>query len=201
MPVLFGYTMLGGVAARFNALHPGVLLEVVVEDRRVDLVREGFEAALRVNPPLDSLLTGRLLGRTRLLLVAAPSLVLRLGRKGRAPQDVTWPAVVRRGWGDEGSWEVVGDDGPISIKASPCLDLSSPLAMRDAVVAGAGAAFLPLSLVAQDMAEGRLVTMGEKHGSLEEVWIVHASGRLPSRRLRALIDVMVTSFAHPSSPL
>ena len=37
--------------------------------------------------------------------------------------------------------------------------------------------------------------LGERHGDPEEVWIVHASGRLPSRRLRALIDVMVAFFA------
>jgi hypothetical protein len=43
--------------------------------------------------------------------------------------------------------------------------------------------------------EGRLIRLGEKAGDLEDIWIVHASGRLPSRRLRALIDVMVVFFA------
>lgn len=195
VPVLFGHVMLGGIAARFAELHPGVTLEAVVDDRQVDLVREGFEAALRVNPSSDSLLSGRLLGRNRLLLVAAPSLVQRLGYEGRAPGDLSWPAVVRRGWGDEGYWRVVGDDGPVTVKAMPRLDLSSPLAMHHAVVAGAGAALLPQTLVARDLAEGRLVQLGERYGSPEEVWIVHASGRLPSRRLRALIDVLVASFA------
>ena len=196
VPVLFGHVMLGRIAAQFNELHPGVLLEAVVDDRKVDLLREGFEATLRVNPPTDSLLSGRLLGRDRLLLVAAPFLVRRLGCENRVPGDVTWPAVVRRGWGDEGHWELAGDCGPVKVKATPHLDLSSPLAMRDVVVAGAGAALLPRTLVAKDLVEGRLVTLGERHGPLEEVWIVHASGRLPSRRLRALINVMVASFAH-----
>src|SRR4051794_20003325 len=62
VPVLLGYTVLGRIAARFAAAHPEVVLEAVVDDRKVDLLREGFDAAVRVNPTPDSLLSGRLLG-------------------------------------------------------------------------------------------------------------------------------------------
>jgi DNA-binding transcriptional LysR family regulator len=72
--------------------------------------------------------------------------------------------------------------------------------MRDAVIAGAGAALLPQTLVREDLAEGRLICLGERTGEAEQVWIVHASGRLPSRRLRALIDVMVAFFAAEPLP-
>jgi DNA-binding transcriptional LysR family regulator len=195
VPVLLGHIVLGRIAARFAAMHPQVLLEAVVDDRKVDLLREGFDAALRVNPASDSPLSGRLLRRSRLLLVAAPSLIERLGYIGDAPEELTWPAVVRRGWGDDGGRDVAGVRGPVRVRAVPRLDLSSPLAIRDAVLAGAGAAFLPQILVADDTDEGRLVTLGRRHGGPEEIWIVHASGRLPSRRLRALIDVMVALFA------
>ena len=81
------------------------------------------------------------------------------------------------------------------VPANVRLDLSSPLAIRDAVIAGAGAALLPQVLVGLDLAEGRLIRLGERIGNPEEIWIVHASGRLPSRRLRALMDVMVAFFA------
>jgi len=194
VPVLFGHTFLGQIAARFAALHPGIVLEAAVEDRRADLLRDGFDAALRVNPVPDGTLSGRLLGRNRLLLVAAPALAERLGYKGRSPQDLVWPAVVRQGWGSDGGWDIAGAQGPVRIRADLRLSLSSPLAMRDAVVAGAGAALLPASLVRPDLAGGRLVSLGERSGGPEEVWIVHASGRLPSRRLRALIDTMVAYF-------
>ena len=106
-----------------------------------------------------------------------------------------WPAVVRQGWGDDGGWDVTGAGGAVRVPAKVRLDLSSPLAIRDAVIAGAGAALLPQVLVRQDLAEGRLIRLGERIGNPEEIWIVHASGRLPSRRLRALIDVMVAFFA------
>jgi DNA-binding transcriptional LysR family regulator len=198
--VLFGHAFLGRVAARFADAYPGVLLEAVVEDRKIDLLREGFDAALRVNPSPDSLLSGRLLGRNRLLLVVPPAVASGLGYKGHSPEDFVWPAVVRQGWGDDGSWDVAGREGVVRVPAKVRLNLSSPLAIRDAVVAGAGAALLPQTLVRQDLAEGRLICLGERTGDLEEVWIVHASGRMPSRRLRALIDLMVAFFADEPLP-
>jgi DNA-binding transcriptional LysR family regulator len=198
--VLFAHVLLGRIAARFAEAHPGVLLEAVVEDRKADLLREGFDAALRVNPSPDSMLSGRLLGRNRLVLVAAPAVANDLGYNGCSPQDWVWPAVVRQGWGDDGGWDVAGPAGPVRVPAKVRLDLSSPLAMRDAVIAGAGAALLPQTLVREDLAEGRLICLGERTGEAEQVWIVHASGRLPSRRLRALIDVMVAFFAAEPLP-
>ena len=195
VPVLFGHVCLGRIAARFADAHPGVLLEAVVEDRRIDLLREGFDAALRVNPSPDSTLTGRVLGRNRLVLVAAPALASRLGYKSGSPQDVEWPAVVRQGWGHDGQWDIEVTGTAVRVSAKVRLDLSSPLAIRDAVIAGAGAALLPQVLVEQDLSDGRLIRLGERSGTPEEIWIVHASGRLPSRRLRALIDVLLAFFA------
>lgn len=198
VPVLFAHAFLGRIAARFAAAHPGVLLEAVVEDRRIDLLREGFDAALRVNPSPDSALAGRLLGRDRLVLAAAPALAERLGYGGGSPERVCWPAVVRPGWGDDGGWSLLGPGGAVRVPARPCLVLSSPLAMREAVLAGAGAALLPRLLIREDLAEGRLIALGARAGDPEELWIVHASGRLPSRRLRAFIDATVAFWAEAS---
>ena len=189
-----------GMSASAGSRHPSPMpipacsFEAVVEDRRAELLREGFDAAVRVNPSPDGTLTGRLLGRNRLVLVAAPALASRLGYDGRSPQELMWPAVVRQGWGNDGGWDVAGA-GAVRVSAKVRLDLSSPLAIRDAVIAGAGAALLPQILIRHDLAEGRLIRLGERTGNPEEIWIVHASGRLPSRRLRALIDVMVAFFA------
>ena len=192
VPVLFGHSFLGRIAAIYAERHPDVLLEAVLDDRPVDLLREGFDAAMRVNPRPDSTLTGRIVARNRLVLVAAPALVRALG-PGRV-EEKTWPAVVRAGWGDDGGWDVVVNDGPVRLAATPRLMLSSPLAMRDAVLAGAGAALLPRTIVSIDIAAGRLVEIGERGGAPEEIWIIHASGRLPSRRLRAFIDLVAAFF-------
>ncbi|MBE7220868.1 MAG: LysR family transcriptional regulator [Caulobacteraceae bacterium] len=194
-PVLFGYTLLGEAACAFARAHPGVFLEVVVGDRKVDLVCEGFDAAIRVNPAPDSLLTGRLLGRNRLLLVATPALAGAVGARAEAPQATAWPAVVREGWGDGGRWEIEQAGAKVAVQAVPRLSLSTPLAMLDAVLAGVGAALLPRTLVQDHLDAGRLVALGPRFGPAEEVWLLHAAGRLPSRRLLALVDILLPIYA------
>ena len=58
-PVLFGQAFMGRVASDFARRYPEVRLEVVTEGREVDLVEEGYDVAVRVNPRPDERLTGR----------------------------------------------------------------------------------------------------------------------------------------------
>lgn len=197
VPFLFGHTLLGRVAAAFAEAHPDVFLDVVIDDRHVDLLREGFDAAVRIRPAPDSSLTGRLLTRSRLVLVAAPSLTQQPGFDAATPEQAIWPAVVRPGWGDDGGWDLSAPGGSVRVAARPRLALSSPLAMLDATLAGLGAAFLPEGLVQNHVAEQRLVVLGVRAGPPDEVWILHAAGRLPSRKLVALMGVMTDLFAEP----
>lgn len=190
VPVLFGYRLLGRAAAAFAAAHPGVKLDVVVDDRHVDLLREGFDAALRVNPRPDSELAGRLLMKSSLVLVASKTLAEKMGYPDTPAQNRTWPAVVRSNWGDRGIWQIETEIGTVDVRADVKLSLSSPIAIRDAVLAGAGAAYLPKPFASDDLASGRLIKLGKRSGPADEVWILHASGRLPSRRLVAFMDTL-----------
>ena len=194
VPVLFGQSLLGCLAVAFADAHPDVFLDVVVDDRHVDLIREGFDAALRVNPAVDSTLTGRLLGRNRLLLVATPELADRLGYRQGCPEAIVWPAIVRETWGDDGRFDVEQGGRRIVVPAQPRLALSSPLAILDAVLAHAGAALRPQTLVLDPIQRGQLISLGARSGSPEEIWLLHAAGRLPSRRLLAFTDILAPLF-------
>lgn len=195
VPVLFGQSLLGRVAAAYTEVHPGVFLDVVVDDRHVDLIGEGFDAALRINPAADSALTGRVLGRNRLLLVATPTLADRLGYREGLPEAVVWPAVVRETWGDDGRFDVEQDGRRVVMPAQPRISLSSPIAILDAVLAHAGAALLPQTLVRAAVGRGELISLGVRAGSHEEIWLLHAAGRLPSRRLLAFTEILTPFFA------
>lgn len=195
VPILFGHSLLGPVAVAFAQAHPDVFLDVVVDDRPVDLLGEGFDAALRVNPAPRSMLTGRLLARNHLVLVATPELAGRLGYEEGAPDRVAWPALVRPGWGDDGAWPIEANGRRMQVTARPRMALSSPVALLDAVLAYCGAALLPETLVVGHLKSKRLVALGTRQGAAEEVWILHAAGRLPNRRLLALMDVTTAVFA------
>ncbi|MFL5248051.1 MAG: LysR family transcriptional regulator, partial [Myxococcales bacterium] len=93
-PLLFSQTAMGKVAAGFALQHPDVRLEVTTEDRPVDPVEEGYDLVIRVNPPPDESLVGRIVLRDR--STAAVSLVSRDLASGRLAHwgDVDGPEIV-----------------------------------------------------------------------------------------------------------
>ena len=108
-PLLFSQTAMGKLAAGFALKYPEVRLEVTTEDRAVDMIEEGYDLVIRVNPDPDESLVGRVFLRDRLVVVASPNLLDR-----RAMSAV--PAVVR-GAGDR-SQTLGRDDADGKIHAS-----------------------------------------------------------------------------------
>jgi len=73
-PLLFSQTAMGKLAAGFALRYPDVRLEVTTDDRPVDMIEEGYDLVIRVNPDPDDNLIGRIFLRDRMVVVAAPSL-------------------------------------------------------------------------------------------------------------------------------
>jgi DNA-binding transcriptional LysR family regulator len=190
-PLLYSQTAMGKLAAAFAAKYPEVRLEVTTEDRTVDLVEEGFDLVIRVNPDQDESLVGRIFLRDR-LLVASPNLAR--PSLARPKGDAAAPAVVRGGTGPISAWDVTTPAGKASIAVDPVLSLSSLVMVRDAVRAGVGAALLPISLVAGDLTAGQLVKWGDVEGPDIALWTLYPSRRLLSARVTAFLDHLKESF-------
>jgi DNA-binding transcriptional LysR family regulator len=186
-PLHFSQTAMGKLAAGFVVKHPEVRLEVTTEDRVVDMVEEGYDLVIRVNPALDESLVGRVFLRDRLVVVASPGLA-------RPAGDLAVPAVVR-GTGDQAAeWQVIALRGRSRITVDPVLRLSSLTMVRDAVRTGVGAARLPISLVSHDLAAGTLVHWGDVVGSEIALWTLYPSRRLLSARVSAFLDHLKEAF-------
>lgn len=196
VPLMFGQHGMGELAARFRVRHPLVRLEIVADDRYVDLVEEGFDIAIRAKPKAEDDLVGRCFLRDRLLVVASP----RMERpEPRADGEPVRVAAVVRAVGDESKpWTVVDGDRQVVLDPDPVLRLST-LAIRDAVRAGAGAALFPSYFVHDDIEAGRLVSWGMLAGDALEFWVLHASARLASSRVRAFTQMVVETFAAVSA--
>lgn len=186
-PLLFSQTAMGKLAARFALKYPEVRLEVTTEDRAVDMIEEGYDLVIRVNPDPDESLVGRIFLRDRLVVVASPSL-------GRPTRDRAVPAVVRETGDPTSSWVVVAPGGNLRITVEPVLCLSSLIMVRDAVRAGVGAARLPVSLVIHDLAAGKLVHWGDVDGPEIALWTLYPSRRLLSARVSAFLDCLKEAF-------
>jgi DNA-binding transcriptional LysR family regulator len=195
----------GGVAdilARYLTLHPLVSIALEATNRRVDVVDEAIDIAIRVRvPPLeDSDLAMRSLGPSQMILVASPALLAAYG----LPRDLLdiqrLPTLSMGVAGKEHVWRFVDTDSkPAELIHSPRLNTDDLYTLRQATIYGVGVACLPALLVKQDLSGGALIRLLPSLSS--QSGVVHAV--FPSRRgmvpaVRSLLDSLSAGLAaHP----
>ncbi|NZA25466.1 LysR family transcriptional regulator [Luteimonas sp. SJ-92] len=185
-PLLFSQIALGKLSAQFALRYPEVRLEITTEDRAVDMVEEGYDLVIRVNPDPNEHLIGRILLHDRLVAVASPALQ-------RPVEDAPVPAVVRAS-STQLAWALATQEGDVRVQIDPILRLASMIMIRDAVRTGIGAAVLPLSLVAGDLRSGVLTQWGDVKGRPIEIWALYPSRRLLSIRVSAFLEFLKEAF-------
>jgi DNA-binding transcriptional LysR family regulator len=186
-PLLFCQIAMGKLAAHFAVKYPEVRLEITTEDRAVDMVEEGYDLAIRVNPKPDENLVGRRFLRDRLVVVASPTLK-------RPSRHQSVPAVVRGVNDEPTAWDLKTKAGVSRMAVDPFLRLSSMIMVRDAARVGVGAARLPISLVSRDLAAGTLVLWGDIDGPEIALWTLYPSRRLLSARVSAFLEHLKVAF-------
>jgi DNA-binding transcriptional LysR family regulator len=207
VPLLFSQLAMGRLCAEFRALHPGVTVEVVGEDRVVNLVDERFDVAIRPNPRMDTTLVGRCFAKDRLVVVAAPSFAMPASGKPASGKPSSGETASDKGASGETATEVPAvvsttregevwelDGGAPTLAPRPVLRLSSMLMVRDATIAGAGVAMLPQSIVWSQLTRGELVQWGAVRGKEVELWVLHTSRRLASPKVKAFVDFMCARY-------
>lgn len=211
---LLDYQM-GELFARFMQLHPRVQLHIESTNRRVDVIREGLDLALRVRfPPLeDSELVMKVLGESQQCLVASPALVNTMGglpaagTSAKASPDTLqalseWPSISDTPLLRHPHWELQNSSGErIHIAYEPRMVCEDRRAQLQAVMLGIGMAQMPWMLVRDALEQGQLL-------EVTPLWrpragIVHAV--FPSRRgllpaVRALLDFLSQENTEPIPP-
>lgn len=198
-PVALLAARVGVMLGDFMARHPEVQLQVDETNRRVDVVAEGLDLAIRVRPPplQDSDLVLRHLSERRQCLVAAPALVAACGQ-ATGPMDLAhWPSLDMGQPREVHRWQLLGPgDLRAEVRHRPRYVTQSMLALRDAAVLGVGVVQLPSMFVHEQLRSGALVQVlpgwAPRH---EIIHAVYASrrGQLPA--VRALLDHLAQSFA------
>ena len=198
-PVALLDAAVGPMLADFLVAHPRVELHLEATNRRVDVIGEGLDIALRVRPPplQDSDLVMRVLAERSQCLVASPGLVERHGHP-RDPAGLSrFPSLDLGTPQNEHAWHLFGPGGAqATVEHRPRLVTRGMLALRDAAVAGVGVVQLPTMMIATQLASGALVrVIPDWRPRREIVHAVFASrrGLLPS--VRALIDFLAARFA------
>jgi DNA-binding transcriptional LysR family regulator len=192
----------GGVAdilARYLSAHPQVRIALEATNRRVDVVDEGVDIAIRVRlPPLeDSDLAMRSFGPSQMILVGSPALIAAHGQPQVLRDIEQMPTLSMGSAGKEHLWRLVDTDAtPAELTHTPRFSTDDLHSLRRAAIRGVGVACLPALLVADDLSRGALVRLLPSLSS--QSGIVHAV--FPSRRgmvpaVRSLLDSLSDGFA------
>jgi len=197
-PVGLLHFHLGQMLADFMLLHPGVQLHLEATNRRVDVLAEGFDLAVRVRPaPLeDSDLVLRILSDRGQCLVASPALVQQQGLPQQPEQLASWPALSRTRVNEPLQWCLHHTDGRMQkVDYQPRLITTDMATLLSAALAGVGVVQLPQLMVGPYLASGQLIRLLPDWTPRRE--IIHLV--FPSRRgllpsVRSLIDYLVERY-------
>ncbi|MBB6135304.1 DNA-binding transcriptional LysR family regulator [Massilia aurea] len=192
-PSDLGRTVFSGWAERFALAHPRLKLELGIADRQVDLIREGYDVAIRVGALLDNRLTARRLTTLQPVLVAAPAYLARCGQPAERA-DLADHACLRY-LTPAGPFPWTWADGSSLVPDGP-FDTNDGVVLRQAALAGAGIAQLARIAVADDLAAGRLdIVLPHLPMPGLEVHALHAYGRQAPQRVRLFIAFLQQQFA------
>lgn len=195
-PMSFGTLYLGPILARFAVAHPELELRIEYDDRARDLMREGFDLAIRIGEARDSALIGRTLCTDRMIACASPDYLARHGHPG-TPADLAAHQVLSYSHLPDGQmWQFEEGGKRVSTPVRSRLTLNNGEAMRDCALAGLGLAMLPGFIVTREIAAGRLEPV--LHDYRTRAMPIHALWPpvtpMPAK-LRALVDHLAAELA------
>jgi DNA-binding transcriptional LysR family regulator len=156
-PTSFGIAHLAPALPDFLALYPEVAVEIAFSDQQVDLIREGFDLAIRIANLVDSTLVARRLCDVRVLLVGAPAYFERHGRPRHPRELARHAALFYTLSGQRNAWRLVHRrDGEVVVPVESRLRTDNADVMMPALLAGQGLALQPEFLCWRELRAGKL---------------------------------------------
>ncbi len=199
-PTSFGVLHLGRALCDFQERYPRMNVEVILNDRVVHPVAEGFDIALQDAPAASSLLIERRIAPVRRVVCASPKYLRQRGTPGH-PRDLAQHDCIQYSFLQTGNvWVFDGPKGRAQVTVAPRFTTNSGQIMRDAALQGSGIALLPTLLVAPDLRARRLVpVLGE--WAAAPLWIaaVYPQSHRQTLKVRLLVEFLSKRFG-PDPP-
>jgi DNA-binding transcriptional LysR family regulator len=194
-PACIGERHLHRIVTDFQDKHPAVSVDLVLENRSVDLIHENIDLSIRMGRPTDQNLILRRIGFSKRILVASPIYLVRRGAI-RRPKDlgnhdiiVTNASLSRGGMLNLCKGKIVEE-----ISLRPKLTTNNAQVLVDALAAGRGVGTAQVLLVTEELKEGKLVrVLPDYEIKPTELFLVYPSAKFLRSAVRAFID-----FAMPA---
>lgn len=201
-PTSYGQRVLGPLLARFQEQHPALDIEVMLNDRPVNPVQEGYDLCIDDSGALPDYLVQRPLRPMNLVMCASPGYLARYGTP-RSARELERHTHIHYALDEHtGSWRVDTREGKVDVRIRPVFSSNNGHLMLEAARRGMGIARLPDFLVEEDLATGLLqpVLPAEPRTQVQ-LRLVYARPQQLAARVRLAVDFLIEHLGPSSPPL
>ena len=201
VPVLFGSRCVAPILVGIAHNNPGLELEMDFDDRRVDVVKEGFDFVVRAAPLLSEAernLVARRMAEQRMAVCASPAYLQAHGTPRELDDLAAHQCIVYYRSGQHWEWRFAGRHGtPVTLQPPSRLLLDNYEAIADAAVAGFGLAWLPYWLVRDRVKAGTLVqVLADQSSQAVEYYALWPKAKHLPLRTRTALDELARQLPH-----
>ncbi len=194
----FGVNHISNALGGFLHQYPEINVNLVLNNRYVELISEGFDLAIRIGEMEDSTLRSRKLTEANMKMVGAPEYFAKRGKPARI-DDLNEHELLHYSNQSSGNvWKLTSPTGETrQIRTTGCLTVNDGQSLLTAASAGLGIAYLPSFLYHEKLELGLLEeAMPELPVERRGIYAVYPPGRYTQPKLRAFIDFLVEHFKH-----
>lgn len=196
-PVTFGTHSLMPLITRYLRRHPAVEVDLVLSDRFVDLIEEGFEAVFRIGPLIESGLTGRELAPFRLVACASPAYLRDRGTPANPSelQSHECLSYANPSGPTVNDWGFIRDGGTHAVDIRNHLRVNNATALLHAALDGFGIAFVAEDLARAFLSSGQLVrVLPDYQTPSRPMHLLFHPDRRQTPKLKSFVDDVVEQF-------
>lgn len=193
-PVELGNSVLPELISKFTVKYPKVILEFLLTDRRVDLIGESFDLAIRAGELKDSSLIAKKIGSSYFVLVASPKYLKTRGSPKHPRELHLHNCLHFTPLGTE-YWRLRGPKGALNVPVSNRVIVNDFATLKSIAVLGEGIAFLPLSFCLGELNSGKLLrVLGEWRSETATIHFVYPGHRFVSPKLSAFMEMAMAAL-------
>jgi DNA-binding transcriptional LysR family regulator len=197
-PMSFGLLHVAPALGAFARTYPEVRVDLVLDDRVLDLAAGGFDLALRIGTLPDSALVSQHLGQSRNVIVADPEYLARAGTPA-SPRDLAGHAALLYSLATSGPrWTLTRGKRSETVRVSGPMQANNSLVLRRALLQGLGLARIPWFVVGEDLAKRRLAqVLPEWELPAQDIHALTTSREYQPRKTRAFVEFFRSRLGTP----
>jgi DNA-binding transcriptional LysR family regulator len=194
-PMSFALLHLGLPIVDFMARYPEVKVQLVMNDRLVDMIDGGFDIGIRIGALADSSLIARRIAPARRVVCAAPDYIAKHGEPVH-PDDLKHHICLNYGHLDANArWTFTGPEGDVTVPVEGALSVNNGDILCQAAAHGRGIVTLPTFIAGADLKAGRLVPiMAPWSLATQDIFVIYPPHRYLSAKVRVFIDFLAGRF-------